>query len=551
MSYEFNPNTAVFELPNPYTLENSALIAGGAGLALAGLISVFAARGAMTQQSKAEGVLILALAVAAMVFGLLAVFRGFAQLKFFFGRDIRALVHSAGSASAQAYTQDQIKARMREGALLYTRPSGPINGLLYALLPKLITSPGRVRELAESEFSGLVLAVAATISCGLCYLIYGSESYSIVLAMMYAIFGAVFVYRPMWSSKFERESSLTIILLVVLVLIPAFAPLALAELGIASRIHLLGTIAVLYVLLSIVALLGLLGCIGHLMAPEQIESGCDQRSVSFTGTPEAVYDELDRLLQLLWQDRMPARVLNVLKPNSGYGSAGNFSMDRFEESQPVPKRLHPQRWRETLAHPSERFVALSSALGGLLLVTSGLLILGLAFTGLRASLMIPGLFVSIIGCTALAWLAFRKSHVLWGRIEFRSTLYWIEAAGAFRSATVKLGNEYFSQMSTASQVTNVEHMTLRVWVAEVTAVGYGTEDGREIISLAGRADSARQIAQHLDQFATAQRSIIAPGSAGDMARIALVQRINSGSNPAAQALGSDVMAQAMALLGRR
>ncbi len=529
MSYEYNPQTGAFELPNPFRIENICLLIGGFVLGLAGLGAVLLARGALDAQQAAVG------STAAIVFGVLAILMGivtigraFVQLRYFFGRDYQALLETVGDTLDKSvkYTPAALTQRMREGALLYTRPSGPLNGLLYAMVPALVTSPKRVRELTESQFASALIAVATWLNFGLSWLLYGAKPYMGLLAAVYGGIAIGLVYLPALTGKFQRNQLIASLELVLL-LIPILAPIALGTLSTTVFTWLPTTVFVLLLLFAMAAGLSYLASITHLTKPERTETACEQRSVSFNAPPGALYDELDRELQRRWQDRIPNIKRIETRPNTSSGSGG-FTMERFDETQPMPNRLNERLgFGAAFASPRERFLACSSLFLMLCLIGASVTLLLTCRNLTQGEAPSPAALCLFVGLIAIALFIFRQSHLLWGRIEFLSQLIWVEAQGSYRTAQMALGNALTSQVQTHSQVVNVENMTLRVWVTDLVSVGYGPNSGREIVSLNGRMDIAQTLASHLETFARQQSGFVAPTSESDTRRAQAVNSLNS------------------------
>jgi MFS family permease len=533
MSYEYNPQTGAFELPNPFRLENICLLIGGFVLMAAGLGAVLLARGALdAHQAQAGSTVAIVFGVLAILMGILIVGRAFVQLRYFFGRDYQALLETVGDTleSSVKYEPAALTQRMREGALQYTRPSGPINGLLYAMAPALVTSPKRVRELTESQFASALIAFATFLSFALSWLLYGDKPYMGLLAAIYAAIAIGLVYLPAFTGRSQRNQIIASLELVLLLLTPILAPIALGSISAVMFTWLPSTVFGLLLLFALAAGLALLASIKHLTKPERIETACEQRSLSFNAPPGALYDELDRELQRRWQDRIPNIKRIETRPNTAApGGAGAFTMARFDETQPMPNRLGERLgFGAAFASPRERYLACSSVFLTLCLIAASVTLLLTCKNLSQGQLPNPAALCFFTGLVAIAAFVFRQSHLLWGRVEFLSQLIWVEAEGSYRTAQMALGNALTSEVQTKSQVVNVENMTLRVWVTDLVSVGYGPNSGREIISLNGRLDVAQTLANQLETFSRQQSGFVAPTSDADARRAQAVQSLNVG-----------------------
>ncbi len=542
MSYEYNPQTGAFELPNPFRIENICLLIGGFILGAAGLGAVLLARGALdAQQAQAGSTVAIVFGVLAILMGMLIIGRALVQLRYFFGRDYQALLETVGDTVEDSvkYTPEALTQRMREGALLYTRPSGPINGLLYAMSPALVTSPKRVRELTESQFASALIAAATVLSFALSWLLYGGKPFMGVLAAIYAAIAALLVYLPALTGRSQRNQIIASLELVALLLTPILAPIVLGAVSVPMLDWLPTTVFTLLITFAIAAGLALLASITHLTKPERIETACEQRSLSFNAPPGALYDELDRELQRRWAEKIPNIKRIESRPATASNGAGAFVMARFDETQPMPNRLGERLgFGAAFASPRERYLACSSIFLTLCLIAASIILLVTCKNLSQGQAPTPAAMSVFVGLVAIALFVFKQSHVLWGRVEFLSQLIWVEAEGSYRTANMALGNALTSTVQTQSQVVNVENMTLRVWVTDLVSVGYGPNSGREIISLNGRLDVAQTLANQLDTFARDQSGFVAPTSEGDTQRARAMHALNAGSPTAAE---SDAM----------
>ena len=89
-------------------------------------------------------------------------------------------------------------------------------------------------------------------------------------------------------------------------------------------------------------------------------------------------------------------------------------------------------------------------------------------------------------------------------------------------------------MRTEKDIVSVNDMTLRVWVAEVDSVTFGSESERRIVGLRGLTDRASALRRQLENFAADQSSVDMPTSRRDVEKIAAIGAMNQlGGRPAA------------------
>jgi hypothetical protein len=129
-------------------------------------------------------------------------------------------------------------------------------------------------------------------------------------------------------------------------------------------------------------------------------------------------------------------------------------------------------------------------------------------------------------CFLLSLYCLRSSQYLWRRFRFTSRLYWLEMQGNYQVSSVDFGNLVQDRFKSQKAVTNVEDMTLRVWVAELDSVCYGRNRERFVVGLAGNAKEAQRLAQHLADFARSQAVIVSPTSGRDVERANQIAEMN-------------------------
>src|SRR5690606_12316425 len=94
-------------------------------------------------------------------------------------------------------------------------------------------------------------------------------------------------------------------------------------------------------------------------------------------------------------------------------------------------------------------------------------------------------------------------------------------------------------MNTENTVVRTESMTLRVWRARIESVVFGKDEARQVTAMFSTEREAKALSAHLQQFARSQSVLVAPVSAEDQARIAL---LNAGEHSLAGPSGGDALA---------
>ena len=177
MSYEFNPESQVFEFPNPYKVENTALICSGLVMLLAGAVTMISVRDRLSHGVSGGTLAVLAISILLLLLGIGLLARAFTRLRYFFGRNrpdslapVVPLDKDGDSALAGAY-----KETLRQNAIAYPEPKGALNGLLYSWLPNLIFAPDVIQRAAQAQFYNFLSLVATTISFLFCWILYGKS----------------------------------------------------------------------------------------------------------------------------------------------------------------------------------------------------------------------------------------------------------------------------------------------------------------------------------------------------------------------------------------
>ena len=128
----------------------------------------------------------------------------------------------------------------------------------------------------------------------------------------------------------------------------------------------------------------------------------------------------------------------------------------------------------------------------------------------------------------LALFCLKSSQMLWRRFRFTSRLYWLELQGNFQESSVDFGNLVQDRFKSQKTVTNVEDMTLRLWVADVDSICYGRDRPRYVVGMAGNVTEAERLGRHLAEFARSQAVIVSPTSARDVERASTIGDMNKG-----------------------
>lgn len=530
MSYEFNPDSQVFEFPNPYKIENLALILSGGLMILAGVGTMIGVRGRIAQGADADALAVVAIAVFLLFFGIALLARAFTQLRYFFGRNrpdsLARLV--ATDQDGDSPRAAELKETLRQNAITFTEPKGPLNGLLYSWLPQLIFAPRVIQDSAQTQFHNFLSLCATLISFLLCWLMFGQGVASGWIGLAYGAFALLQIMRPMTrrsqptTGAIAETAQVGMGSLVALIAIAVFGPVLLGLC--ASHLPGLGALSVNgVVFVSLVC--ALIGCTTFGLslknqlqaAPQAVGAARVTETVTMNAHPNKLVEELDRILMRRWYTNIPNRRYTRRSPVVE-GRQGRFAAELFEESQPRPQQ---NRIASGVAHAlsTRQFFWLTCLTGlAMLFIVGGTISSILAARDIVGGDTVSTTMAFALSQFALGVFCYRAAHVLWGRFDFVSELIWVDIVGSFESANVHIGNQLSGNVQATKNVINIEAMTLRVWVSEIDTVIFGKDAQRQLIGMRGLQNTADELAASLKDFGEARSMVVAPTSAQDLER---------------------------------
>ncbi len=534
MAYEYGTQGATLDFPNPYRVENQflllralVLLAGALGL-LAYSRTLAGGPGGWRLALLVAGGALLALA------SLLEFGRAARQLRVFFGRGQPPSLASdlSRDVSGTSPRAQLLAETLRQGAIPLAEPSGPLNGVLYSLVRHLVTGPRTLRDFVEVRFANLVAVLGLLLLFALTWWLTPQPAARALAAGVYVLLGGALIVRTYLSGR-EGVVALRPLALVGLLVFALVGTLLVGR--VAAGWHgsalldglSLPTIAlVLLAASALVEALGLVAGRAHLDPPPPAASAGEQVAVSFNADPNLLMQEVDRELQRRWTEGIPNRRYLWQSPQvEPAREAGNFAGAVLEESQPMPPQaVRRMDWSTCLAFPRFTWLALLDGLGLVFtLAGCGLwLKLGAALADGDAALpWSHGSIGAILVVTG--GYALRAAHRLWGRLDFESTVTWIEFTGSYARAQVGLGAAFTDRVKSERAVVNVESMTLRAWVVKARSVIFDYRDtdvgARVLVGMSGDADAARAWVQLVRGFAAAQSMVVVPGNAQDAQRL--------------------------------
>lgn len=551
MSYEYNPASSRFEVPNPHRVENLFLGAASIICLVCAVVALLGARHTLQQGTGAAAVAPVAVATVLLLFGLVFGVKALRQLRFFFGRNqpVGLAPELPKDVEGSSPDGEGLRETIRQNAINYSVPTGAIDNLLYSLVRDLVFSPRRTQYLARAEFHN-ALGLAFLLLCfGVSIVGVGSGAVRGWVGALYFLLVNALVLLPLRQGALGGRK-LSIRAIVAFIIAAMIGPVLLSRAignagtpfnGAVQFVPV--TIVILVAALSAAALL-LKAAVAQVVRPNQIAMAQRLHTISMNAPPGQIFLEFDREMQRAWTETVPNRIYLRKPPKLGSAPAGNFEGHAIEETQPLPNDLEPLSLARCLALDTYRW----------LLMLDGFSLLG---TAVGAGMLLYAAQVAqqwgalLIGSSLLliARFGFDGGNALWRRFEFTSRIYWLETHGNYQRAQTSIGTLLQDRVKTQKEIVNVEDMSLRLWVAEVDTVSFGPDTERSLLSIRGLPDEAERLSAHLADFGVRQASIVAPSSQTDLARLALLDKINppQGGNAAA-ALGGTVQ-QALGLGG--
>lgn len=538
MSYEFNPESKLFEFPNPYKIENMAWLAAGGLLTLGGIGTLVAVRERIALGADLAALKVIGIAVLLMGLGFWFLARAFVQLRYFFGRNRPASLAPVVAADVDGDSNGakHYKETLRQNAISYPEPKGALNGLLYSMMPALIFAPRVIRQAAQSQFYNFLALAATLVSFLVCWLAFGQSGAAGWIGLVYGLFAFVQIMQPMAGSRgVNRDEQVGKGSLIVLVLLAVLGPVLLGM--VAGHLPPLGQLSINGVVF-VGLVCALLSCAVFGMAlknqlraaPAAVGSARVMETVTMNAHPNKLIEELDRILMTRWYSNIPNRRYTRRSPQVD-GRQGQFAAEMFEETQPRPQA---DRVAEGLGHAvsSPRFFWLTCLTAlGLACVVAGTIAAMLVSQHILQAEPVAGTMAFAVSQFAVGVFCLRAAHVLWGRFDFVSELIWVDINGSYESAQMHIGNQVTSQVQSSKNVINIESMTMRVWVSEIDTVIFGKDEYRQLVGMRGVPALANELAQMLKGFGETRASIVAPSSQQDLERahnMALIGKVVAG-----------------------
>ncbi len=536
MAYDYSSDNKRLELPNPFRVENTLLFACAAITLLGGLTGLMWARTAIQAHSTRLGIAPLLVGVALLAAGLSFAVTAARRLRFFFGRGRpRSLAPEVAiGATGNSARADFYKSTLRQGGLEYPEPQGALNGVLYHAVPRLITAPVVVQALAQRHFFDALSFLVTLLSFLFAWGLSGTAQTRPLISIVYFLFGALVLLRPLVSGNQAPLGSGALIALIVVAIV---GPVAAGLLGSALpsvRYSVTGQAACLLLCALLAVLLILCALHAQLDASPQTERSCEQRTLSMNGPPAALITELDRTLQNGWTAKIPNRRYTRIEPlTEGAAGSGRFAGELLEETQPMPMSgTAAVTLQSALAAARHSWLVMLDLYGTLLTIV-GVVCALMYVRGFDPQRVLADGWgnTATVGyaavCLAIAAFCFQSAGAIWGRFDFESELVWVELLGTWQSSRIGTGNALNSRLQTENDVVRVEAMTLRIWRARVESVVFGKDGARQVTAMYATSQQAARLADDLEAFAGRHSVFIAPRGSEDRHRIEALQATES------------------------
>ena len=533
MSYEFNAADKLSsDYQNPFIIENkflllSALIYGGGGIAV-----MAAARTYLRDHADGAAAVGFFLALSMLAIAVTLAIGALSQFRFMFGRGFPVglapeLPHTKNGSSVAA---EQLQQQMRDGAVLFQEPQGPLAGVLYALVRPLSTAPWTIQFAAQRHFEALIGMIGVFISLCASFTMFAGSPYEGLVSWAYLPIAAMMIrlaFINPQESQAPVDSRSTLVRLVAMlvfgmigpVLLTRFMPgVAFAQVWAVPACMLVGAIGASGLFLAAV--------VARIDSVEQTAVSCEQTTIAMNCQPAQLWTAIDRDFQENWARGIPNRSYCRVLPQASE-TQGNFSGSVLEETQPVPTDImeFTGMWQGLRAAHTRSLVLL-----GFWAVTMSTLASTVAwYCSARfaeiAKQDVARYVLLVIAFDLAMFLAFRIGHLLWSRMYFKSRLIWIEVQGTYQTAELDIGNQVTGNARSRSTVIRVEDATLRVWVTDIVSIAFGKAGRRFVMALAPADNMARSMAMRLKEFAAEQSMLLAPTSTRDVEKARVLDGI--------------------------
>lgn len=542
MTYEYNAGDSVANnFPNPFKIENVFLLLSAFALIGGAVVVLFAARTYFhDHEDKIAAVSVL---LSTALFGTAVKFliQALSQIRFYLGRKYPAGLADEVPPTAFGLADGAMPVieTLRQSAVEFHEPQGPLNGVLYSLIKPLITSPPPIQAAAVQHFHGVVAMMGILLSMAASYFFAAGTEYEGVMSWMYLPMTGLSLLTPFMQSKTDDQnaeelgnSNKMLWKLIGLVTFAILAPVLIPRYLPAVHVPPLWIAPLLLLTTSMVAsVIFLLSLLSQLDDVPQTSVTCEQTTISMNCHPKQLWPKAKRDLQSNWVRGIPNRVYANVEPGMADSdtSRGGFQGYLLEESQPTGfLNMNVGDAKGTPVERHIRYLILLNAWG---LILSGFAAAVAAWYaphfGVMARMEISRVILVVIALGVATVLAFRIGHLLWSRMYFKSRLILLCVDGTFQTGEMRIGNQFSGNVQSRATVTRIQDATLSMWVTDIVTVSFGKASKRFIMAMAPADGYVKATIDDLKQFARSQSSITAPTSDGDVEIAKSLGRMNA------------------------
>ena len=537
MTYKFNATDRVTnDATNPFKIENVFLLLSAVVL-ISGAISILLdARSYFHDHEDKMAWITVALTITLFGTAVKFLITALSQVRFFLGRNYPVGLADEVPAGSFGMANGgmSLVQTLRQSALEFPEPQGPLNGVLYAIFKPLATCAPPIQAAAVQHFHAVVTMTGILLSMAASYFFSVGKEHEGMVSWIYlpltglSLLGS---FKNWQTDDWDEDNvgnanwmqwkliGLTIFTILAPVLIPRYMP----------ALHLPGLWVPSFLLLTtaiVTSVIFLLSLMSQMDSVQQTSVSYEQTTTSMNCHPAQLWIKLNRELQDNWVRGVPNRVYANVVPGMTNSERDTFQGYLLEETQPTAfSRVAGEHMQSP--HASRSYL-IALNFWGLMLTT-----IAVAVGSYYASHFVdmPSIETSrviliIIALVNTSVLAFRIAHLLWSRMYFKSRLLLIGVEGTFQTGEMRIGNQFSGQVQSRATVTRVQDATLRIWASDIVTISFGKAGKRFIMGLTPADGFAKATVSGLKEFATAQSSITAPTSPTDIELAKSIGRIN-------------------------
>lgn len=535
MAVEYSSQSNQINFPNPLRIHNRFIFLGSAILLSIGIFLLVDVRNNIENGARFLSYQPLAISVALIGSGVFYLYKGLSQLRFYFGRGRpRGLAPTLkdGERGTTSAAQDLIKETLRQQAIEYLEPRGPISGALYSMIPNLIYAPQPLRYYAEWQFRGLIILISFFVGIISTLLIGMPISHNqnlpdwIGISYLFLTIGTLVRPGSDAVANGANNTFLSVKWVSILITSTIVGPVAISALAPSlppvPYVNPYPHVFIFIICGIIIHGLFFVSIFRQLLPPPATAVSMIQDTWNLSAHPAVVTGEFLRAMQEDWPEKIPNRRYTHIEPNIDLTArAGSFSAEVIEETQPFPVRITKNTESHIFSSVRPAFVLALDAVGLAFLVAGAfsVFLLGQRFMSggdWDKTLSLYAAFFWSMGVYGL-----NGANRLWLRFDFISRLIWLEMSGQYIAAQIDQGNTIQGTLRASSSMVQVEGMTFRLWQANVHTVSFGKDARRYIVSMVGNPEAAETLALRLKKFAMNQASVAALGNIANAQRLAV------------------------------